>query len=127
MKPHITADDISDLQALEELMGKTKTTLRNLYEHTLEVENGNISRALKRLSVGIAAGTIQSAINFGLEKQEESGNGITVPEMAYRVCVSPAFIAAIIIVMGDKILTDDIDIWISDDDDDDDEEAVCAP
>lgn len=123
MKPHITADDITDLQALEELMGETKTNLRNWYEQALEVENGNISRALKRLSVGIAAGTIQSALNFGLEKQEQSGDGITIPEMANRVCVSPAFIAAIIIVMGDKILTDDIDIWISDDD----EEGVCAP
>lgn len=123
MKPHITADDITDLQALEELMGKTKTDLRNWYEQELEVEGGNISRALKRLSVGLAAGTIQSALNFGLEKQEQSGNGTTIPEMANRVCVSPAFIAAIIIVMGDKILTDDIDIWIGDDD----EEGVCAP
>lgn len=123
MKPHITTDNITDLQALEELMGETKTNLRHWYEQALEVEGGNISRALKRLSVGIAAGTIQSALDFGLEKQEESGNGITVPEMANRVCVSPAFIAAIIIVMGDKILTDDIDIWISDDD----EEEVCAP
>lgn len=125
MKPHITPDDITDLQALEELMGKTKTDLHNWYEQALEVEGGNISRALRRLSVGIAAGTIQSALNFGLEKQEQSGDGITVPEMAKRVCASPAFIAAIIIVMGDKILTDDIDIWISDDDDD--EEGVCAP
>lgn len=123
MKPHITVDDITELQALEELMGETKTNLRNWYEHALEVEGGNISRALKRLSVGIAAGTIQSALNFGLEKQKESGDGITVPEMAIRVCASPAFIAAIIIVMGDKILTDDIDIWISDDD----EEGVCVP
>lgn len=123
MKPHITADDITDLQALEELMGETKTNLRNWYEQALEVEGGNISRALKRLSVGIAAGTIQSALNFGLEKPEQSGDGITISEMANRVCVSPAFIAAIIIVMGDKILTDDIDIWISDDD----EEGVCAP
>ena len=123
MKPHITADDITDLQALEELMGETKTNLHNWYEQALEVEGGNISRALKRLSVGIAAGTIQSALNFGLEKQEQSGDGITIPEMANRVCVPPAFIAAIIIVMGDKILTDDIDIWISDDD----EEGVCAP
>lgn len=123
MKPHITADDITDLQALEELMGETKTNLRNWYEQALLVEGGNISRALKRLSVGIAAGTIQSALNFALEKQEQSGDGTTIPEMANRVCVFPAFIAAIIIVMGDKILTDDIDIWISDDD----EEGVCAP
>jgi hypothetical protein len=124
MKPHITADDITELQALEELMGETKTDLHNWYEHTLEVEGGNIHRALKRLSVGIAAGTIQSALDLGLEKQKESGCGITVPEIANQVCVSPAFIAAIIIVMGDKILTDDIDIWISDDDE---EEGVCAP
>jgi hypothetical protein len=123
MKPHITADDITELQALEELMGETKTNLRNWYEQALEAEGGNISRAIKRLSVGIASGTLQSALNFGLEKQKESGGGTTVPEMAKCVCASPAFIAAIIIVMGDKILTDDIDIWISDDD----EEGVCAP
>lgn len=117
MKKHITVDDIDEIQSLEELIARSKENIERWYHKALEVEDGNINRAVRRLVTGIAAGTIQSAIELAVEEQAKTGRGITPLDMAERVRASPAFVAVIAWVIGEKILTDDIEVLIEEGED----------
>lgn len=117
MKKHIIVDDIDELQSLEELIARSKENIEGWYRKALEVEKGNINRAIRRLVTGIAAGTIQSAIDLAIEEQAKTGRGITPLGMAGHICVSPAFVAVIAWVIGEKILTDDVEVLIEEGED----------
>lgn len=102
MKPHITVDDISSIQELENSIAETKTQLRKWYDKSLEIENGNVCRAINRLVSGIAFGTLQTVLDYGVKKQQREGTGSTIREMAEVIVRSPAFIGCIAIIVGDK-------------------------
>lgn len=107
---HIEVDDISGLQTLEEIIASSKKEIAKWYETCLEQEDGNINRATKRLVMGVAAGTLSTALQFATELQEKEERGVTVKEMAERICVSPCFLAMIAWVVGEKFLTDDVEV-----------------
>lgn len=117
MKKHITVDDINEIQSLEELIVESKKNIEEWYQHALEVEDGNINRATKRLVTGIAAGTLQTALDFAVQEQAKTGRGVSPVEMAGRICVSPCFMAVIAWVIGEKILTDDVEVVVEEGED----------
>lgn len=117
MKKHITVDDIDEIQSLEELIARSKENIEGWYRKALEVEDGNISRAIRRLVTGIAAGTLQTALDFAVQEQAKTGRGVSPAEMAGRICVSPCFMAVIAWVIGEKILTDDVEVLIEEGED----------
>ena len=102
MKPHITVDNISSMQELEKLIAESKKQLREWYDQSLVIEHGNVCRAINRLLGGIACGTLQTALDYGVEKQMKEGRGATIHEMAKPVACSPALIACIALIVGDK-------------------------
>lgn len=102
MKPHITVDNISSMQELEKLIAESKKTLREWYDQSLEIENGNVCRAINRLLGGIACGTLQTAFDYGVKKQQREGTGVTIDEMAKPIACSPALIGCIALIVGDK-------------------------
>ena len=61
---HITVDDISELQALERLLKQAKSDLKLHYKHALEVENGNVNRAIKRLALANACTVLNTAFEY---------------------------------------------------------------
>lgn len=117
MKKHITVDDINEIQSLEELIVESKKNIEEWYQHALEVEDGNINRATKRLITGIAAGTLQTALDFAVQEQAKTGRGVSPAEMAGRICASPCFMAVIAWVIGEKILTDDVEVVVEEGED----------
>jgi hypothetical protein len=102
MKPHITVDEISSMQNLEELIAESKKSLQEWYDNALEIEHGNVCRAIDRMLGGIACGTLQTALDRGVEIQEEEGHGSTLFEMAKPIACSPALIGCIALIVGDK-------------------------
>ena len=102
MKPHITVDNISSMQDLEEMIADSKKHLKIWYDQALEIEHGDVCRAINRLLGGLACGTLQSALDYGVEKQEKDGEGATLMEMAQTIASSPVFIGSIALVVGDK-------------------------
>jgi hypothetical protein len=117
MKPHITVDDINEIQSLEERIVKSKKKIEEWYQRALEIEDGNINRATTRLVTGIAAGTLQIALDFAVQEQAKTGHGVSPAEMAGRICVSPCFMAVIAWVIGEKILTDDVEVVVEEGED----------
>lgn len=102
MKPHITVDNISSMQELEKLIAESKEQLRKWYDQSLEIEHGNVCRAINRLLSGIACGTLKTAIDYGVEKQMKKGQAATIHEMAKPIACSPALIGCIALIVGDK-------------------------
>lgn len=115
MKEYVKLDDLTQLATLEDLIADSKKTIKEWYDNALEAEGGNRNAALLRLVRCVACGTLQSALDFAAKKQEEECRGITIAEMADRICVSPCFVAMIGWVVGEKIMTDDLDIREDDD------------
>ena len=105
------------MATLEDIIKESKENIRKWYEDSLEVEHGNKNAAIKRLCKGVAAGTLQNARDYAAELQEAERRGVTLYDMAGRIMVSPCFIAMVGWVVGEKIMTDDVDIR------DEDEEA----
>lgn len=115
MKPHITVDNISSMQELEKLIAESKKQLREWYDQSLEIEHGNVCRAIDRLLGGIACGTLQTALDYGVEKQQREGTGATIHEMAKTIACSPALIGCIALIVGDnpsdcEVVVDESDI-----------------
>lgn len=102
MKPHITVDNISSMQTLEEIIADSKKQLQKWYDQALKIEHGNVCSAINRMIGGLARGTIQAALDYGVEKQEREGHGATVHEMANVISCSPAIIGCIALIVGDK-------------------------
>lgn len=115
MKPHITVDNISSMQELEKLIAESKKQLREWYDQSLEIEHGNVCRAINRLLGGIACGTLQTALDYGLEKQQHEGTGATIHEMARTIVCTSALIGCIALIVGDRpsdceVVVDESDI-----------------
>ena len=115
MKPHITVDNISSMQELEKLIAESKKQLREWYDRSLEIEHGNVCRAIDRLLGGIARGTLKTALDYGVEMQEREGRGATIGEMAKPIACSSALIGCIALIVGDKpsdceVVVDESDI-----------------
>lgn len=102
MKPHITVDNISSMQNLENLIAECKKQLQEWYDHALEIEHGDVCMAINRLLGGLACGTLQSALDYAVEKQENKREGATIREMAEVIACSPALIGSIALIVGDK-------------------------
>lgn len=115
MKEYVKLDDLTQLATLEDLIAESKAAIKEWYNNALETEGGNRNAALLRLVRCVACGTLQTALDFAAKKQEEECRSITLVEMADRICGSPCFISMIGWVVGEKIMTDDLDIREDDD------------
>ena len=115
-KKHITVDDISELQALEKLLRLAKSDIRKHYEHSLEVENGNVNRAIKRLSIAVACTTLKTALDYAQKVQDEGERGVQLDELAYQIIGTLPLLSIIGYGIGTKLLTDKLDVLEEEDD-----------
>lgn len=102
---HITVDDISELQSLEELLKRTKLDIQLHYEHALEVEKGNVNRAIKRLAIATACSVIQTAFDYAKEVQDKEERGVTTEELAQQIVGTLPILSMIAYGVGTKLLT----------------------
>ena len=109
-KKHITVDEITDLQTLEGYLKRAKADIRLHYEHALEVENGNVNRALKRLTFGIACSVLKTAFDYATEIQEEEGRAVELGEMAAQIVGTLPMLSVIGYGVGTKLLTDKLGV-----------------
>lgn len=109
-KKHIAVDDISDLQTLEEYLKRAKADIRLHYEHALEVENGNVNRALKRLTFATACTVIETALDYATEVQEKEERGVELGEMARQIVGTLPLLSMIAYGVGTKFLTDKLEV-----------------
>lgn len=109
-KKHITADDISDLQTLEEYFKRLKPDIKLHYEHALEVENWNVNRALKRLAIATACAALKTAFDYATEVQEKEERAVELGEMAAQIVGTLPILSMIAYGVGTKFLTDKLDV-----------------
>ena len=109
-KKHITVDDISDLQTLEDFLKRAKSDIKMHYEHALEVENGNINAALKRLSMAAACVVLTTAFDYAKKVQDEEERGVQIDELAEQIVGTLPMLSMIGYGVGTKLLTDKLDV-----------------
>lgn len=110
MKPHITVDDISDLQTLEGYFKRAKGDIRLRYKHALEAENGNVNRALKRLAFATACTILSTALNYTTEVQEKEERAVDLGKMAMQIVGTLPILSMIAYGIGSKLLTDELEV-----------------
>lgn len=109
-KKHITVDDISDLQTLEGFLKRAKSDIKLHYEHALEVENGNVNRAIKRLAIATACSVIQTAFDYAAKIQDEEERGVTTEELAQQIVGTLPILSMVAYGVGTKLLTDKLEV-----------------
>lgn len=107
---HITVDDISELQTLEGFLKRAKSDIKLHYEHALEVENGNVNHAIKRLSIAAACVMLKTAFDYAQKVQDEEERGVQIDELAEQVVGTLPMLSMIGYGVGTKLLTDKLDI-----------------
>lgn len=114
-KKHITVDDISDLQTLEGCLKQAKADIRLHYEQALQVENGNVNRALKRLTFAAACTVLKTAFNYATEVQEKEERAVELGEMARQIVGTLPLLSMIAYGVDPKLLTDKLDVLVKED------------
>ena len=104
-KKHITVDDISDLQTLEEYLKRLKPDIKLHYEHALELENGNVNRAIKRLSMATACSVLTTALDYAQKVQNEEERGVRIEELAEQIVGTLPILSMVAYGVGTKLLT----------------------
>lgn len=107
---HITVDDISDLQILEGYLKRAKADIKLHYEHALEVENGNVNRAIKRLILATACSVLKTALDYAKEVQEKEERAVELGEIATHIIGTLPLLSMIAYGVGTKLLTDKLDV-----------------
>lgn len=107
---HITVDDITEMQFLEELLKCTRSDIRMHYDHALEVENGNVLRAIKRLSTAASCVLLKTAFDYAEKVQNEEERGVELDELARAVAGTLPVVSMIAYGVGTKLLTDKLDV-----------------
>lgn len=107
---HITVDDIAEMQSLEELLKRTKPDIKMHYEHALDMENGNILRAIKRLSTAVSCVLLKTAFDYAQKVQNEEERGVELDELAMQVAGTLPVLSMIAYGVGTKLLTDKLDV-----------------
>lgn len=109
-KKHITVDDISDMQSLQESMRRAKADIKLRYAYTLEVENNNVNRAIKRLTMATACAVLSTAFEYATKVQEEEGRGCSIEELALQVVSTIPFLSMIAYGIGETVFTTKLDV-----------------
>ncbi len=109
-KKHITVDDISDLLTLEEYFKRAKADIKLHYEHALEVENGNVNNAIKRLAMATACSVLTTAFDYAQKVQNEEECGVRIEELAEQIVGTLPMLSMIAYGVGTKLLTDKLDV-----------------
>lgn len=107
---HITVDDIAELQTLDGFLKRAKSDIKLHYEHALEVENGNVNRAIKRLSMAAACVMLKTAFDYAQKVQDEEGRGVELDELAMQVIGTLPMLSMIGYGVGTKLLTEKLDV-----------------
>lgn len=110
LKKHITVDDISELQTLEGFLKRAKSDIKLHYEHALEVENGNVNNAIKRLSIAAACTVLTTAFDYAEKVQDEEERGVEIEELAMQLVGTLPMLGMIGYGVGTKLLTDKLDV-----------------
>ena len=113
MKKYVKADDLIEVTTLEEMIADSKKAIKEWWEVALQLADGDIKRACERLIRSAACGTLSTALQNVQKLQSTDGEehrGVTIEQMADFIYCSPCFLAMIGWVVGEKLLTDDLDI-----------------
>ena len=116
LKKHITVDDISDMQTLEELLKRIKPDIKLHYKHALEVENGNINNAIKRLSMDAACSVLKTAFDYAQKVQNEEKRGVQIDELVEQIVGTLPILSMIAYGVGTKLLTTKLNILVKEED-----------
>lgn len=109
-KKHITVDDISDLQTLEDYLKRAKSDIQLHYKHALEVENWNVNNAIKRLSMAAACTVLKTAFDYAQKVQEEEERAVQIEELAQQIVGTLPLLSMIGYGVGTKLLTDNLNV-----------------
>lgn len=107
---HITVDDISELQTLEGFLKRAKSDIQLHYKHALRLENGNVSNAIKRLSMAAASVMLKTAFDYAKKVQDEEERGVGIEELAMQVIGTLPMLSMIGYGVGTKLLTDKLEV-----------------
>ena len=107
---HITVDDISELQTLEDFLKRAKSDIKMHYEHALELENGNVNRAIKRLLMATACSVLMTAFDYAKKVQDEEERGVEIEELTTQLVGTLPMLSMVGYGVGTKLLTDKLDV-----------------
>lgn len=107
---HITVDDITELQTLEGFLKRAKSDIKIHYEHALSVENGNVNRAIKRLSLAAACSLMKTAFEYTEKVQDEEERGVQIEELAMQLIGTLPMLSMIGYGVGTELLTDKLEV-----------------
>ena len=113
---HITVDDISELQALERLLKQAKSDLKLHYKHALEVENGNVNRAIKRLALANACTVLNTAFEYAQKIQDDEKRGVELNELGMQIIGTLPMLSMVAYGVGTKLLTTKLHIYEKEED-----------
>lgn len=107
---HITVDDITELQTLEDFLKRAKSDIKIHYEHALSVENGNVNRAIKRLNVVTACALMKTAFEYAQKVYDKEERGVEIEELAMQLVGTLPMLSMIGYGVGTKLLTDKLEV-----------------